>query len=44
MERRAGLLKKEIEGKNMISFEMETAWEAEKGAESTLKNDQWYGG
>lgn len=39
MERRVGLFKKEIEGKNMISFEMEIVWEVEKGVELILKND-----
>lgn len=40
MDRRAGILKKDTEGKKTISFEMKTALEAE----STLKEDQSYGG
>lgn len=30
MERRSDMLKKEIKGKNMVSFKMKTAWETER--------------
>lgn len=37
MQRRAGVLKNDIKGENMISFVMKTAWEAERSRINTEK-------